>query len=106
MKKRPKIKCGWCGTKFVPNPRGRTPRYCKPSCRQRAYEGRRLKLVQDRYRMTPLDRLRRDLAVVELKDIVHKILVDARLVRPKPPPPRRRKPWLKVVQDEPGDDNP
>lgn len=35
--------CGWCGRLFDrPNRRGPTPVYCKQSCRQRAYETRRL----------------------------------------------------------------
>jgi hypothetical protein len=33
--------CLHCGKKFTPEPRGRAPRYCKPSCRQRAYEIRK-----------------------------------------------------------------
>ncbi|MDQ1359426.1 MAG: TetR/AcrR family transcriptional regulator, repressor for neighboring sulfatase [Acidimicrobiaceae bacterium] len=34
--------CGWCGASFTaPNGRGPTPRYCRPSHRQRAFEARR-----------------------------------------------------------------
>jgi hypothetical protein len=33
--------CDWCGTPFKPpKPTGRTPRYCRRSCRQRAFEAR------------------------------------------------------------------
>ncbi|MFD5468236.1 hypothetical protein ACFWIQ_36320 [Kitasatospora sp. NPDC127059] len=33
--------CIWCGTPFVPeNKRGPAPKYCKPSCKQRAHEDR------------------------------------------------------------------
>jgi hypothetical protein len=35
-------RCGWCGRPVVPTPgRGRPRRYCRASCRQRAYELRR-----------------------------------------------------------------
>lgn len=34
--------CLWCGREVVGTPIGRRRRYCKPSCRQRAYEQRRL----------------------------------------------------------------
>ena len=34
--------CGWCGRRFpVRGGRGRPPRFCKRSCRQRDYEARR-----------------------------------------------------------------
>ncbi len=34
--------CLWCGREVVDTPIGRRRRYCKPSCRQRAYEQRKL----------------------------------------------------------------
>ncbi len=33
--------CHWCGRRLAPNPIGRPRRYCRQSCRQRAYESRR-----------------------------------------------------------------
>ena len=30
--------CGWCGTPMQPKARGRIPKWCSPSCRQRAWE--------------------------------------------------------------------
>ncbi|MFF4927171.1 hypothetical protein ACFY4B_41975 [Kitasatospora sp. NPDC001261] len=36
------LRCMWCHEEFRrPSPIGRTPRYCKPSHRQRAKEGRK-----------------------------------------------------------------
>jgi hypothetical protein len=38
-KRRPsKPRCQWCGKPFKPKPGGRPALYCKPACRQRAYE--------------------------------------------------------------------
>lgn len=40
--------CEWCGKEFErPNPRGRLPRFCSPTHRQRAHEQRRLFDVVD-----------------------------------------------------------
>jgi len=30
--------CSWCGEPMQPKPRGRIPKWCSPSCRQRAWE--------------------------------------------------------------------
>ena len=36
-------RCGWCGRPFVANPGpGRPRRFCRPGCRQQAYQARRL----------------------------------------------------------------
>ncbi len=32
------VECGWCGTHVVVLPRGRPPKWCSPTCRQRAWE--------------------------------------------------------------------
>ncbi|MFW0790676.1 hypothetical protein [Gordonia sp. CPCC 205333] len=34
--------CAWCGRQIVDSERGRRRKYCKQSCRQRAYEQRTL----------------------------------------------------------------
>ena len=34
-------KCAWCGAWFTPKARGRPPRFCRDSHRQRAFEHRR-----------------------------------------------------------------
>lgn len=35
------VVCGWCGRSFRIKTRGRTPKWCSASCRQRAWEQRR-----------------------------------------------------------------
>lgn len=35
------LDCGWCGTSFTINNSGRTPKWCSPRCRRRAWEQRR-----------------------------------------------------------------
>lgn len=35
-----RMKCIWCESPMEPNPSGRKKKYCKRSCRQRAYEAR------------------------------------------------------------------
>ena len=35
------LTCGWCGREFALAARGRTPKWCSQSCRQRAWEQRR-----------------------------------------------------------------
>ncbi|WP_040790922.1 hypothetical protein [Nocardia paucivorans] len=34
------LSCSWCGREIVDSPSGRRRRYCRQSCRQRAYEHR------------------------------------------------------------------
>ena len=47
MAKRPRrragqtLACGWCSRAFAPADRGRTPKWCSQTCRQRAWEQRR-----------------------------------------------------------------
>lgn len=36
-----RLVCGWCRQEFTPAPRGRAPKWCSHSCRQRAWEQRR-----------------------------------------------------------------
>ncbi len=35
-------RCAWCGKEMADNPSGRKRKYCDQSCRQRAYEQRKL----------------------------------------------------------------
>jgi hypothetical protein len=37
-RRRAAITCSWCGGPMQPKPRGRIPKWCSPSCRQRAWE--------------------------------------------------------------------
>lgn len=40
---RPMIRCQWCGSPFrPPKAVGRMPKFCKPGCRQRSFEDRKL----------------------------------------------------------------
>lgn len=32
------LSCGWCSREFTPATRGRTPKWCSQTCRQRAWE--------------------------------------------------------------------
>ncbi|WP_331722214.1 hypothetical protein [Kitasatospora sp. NBC_00315] len=42
------IRCEWCGWPFrPPKATGRKPRYCRRSCRQRAYEARQTRAEVD-----------------------------------------------------------
>ena len=50
-------RCRTCGIEFRPKPTGRTPVYCSPSCRQRAYRERH-RLRDDLERMQKRDRRR------------------------------------------------
>jgi hypothetical protein len=52
-----KQRCRWCGKPFMPKPAGRPAVYCKPACRQRAYEKRRWTPISDQDAMA-LDLLR------------------------------------------------
>ena len=53
--------CGWCGSAFEPKARGRIPKWCSASCRQRAWEqaraaasGRAAVEVVERHVETPV----------------------------------------------------
>src|SRR3954471_13463742 len=37
-RRRAAFACGWCGTDMEPKARGRIPKWCSASCRQRAWE--------------------------------------------------------------------
>jgi hypothetical protein len=99
-KKRAKTQCLWCRERITPQARGRTPRYCSASCRQRAYEARKLKLVYEQSHSGLLKRLNADLDHAKLRMMVHRILVDIGLIRPEPLRPMRHKPHLTVVQED------
>lgn len=90
-KRKPKKRrCAWCRNDFRPSGRGRPPRFCSQSCRQRAYEGR---LAQH-----PLRLLERDLAAAKsaehIRKIVVDVLVDLGLIDP---PPKRKRGSLRLT---------
>lgn len=80
------------------------PKFCSPSCRQRAYEARRIKLVYEQSHAGVLRRLNADLDHIKLRTMVYRILADIGLVRPTPSPPRRRKPQLTLVENKSTDE--
>jgi hypothetical protein len=61
--KRPSITCRHCGSRFRPPKQGRRPNYCSASCRQRAYEKRRLEAITN-FAMTTL---KADIAAMETR---------------------------------------
>jgi DNA-directed RNA polymerase subunit RPC12/RpoP len=95
-------KCTYCGQKIAYKGNGRPPRYCSASHRQRAYELRKLKVVQ-----TPLAALMEDIARAKLRDIVRLTVNEAmRLNGIAPAPaPKREKPKhnLQLVVSPPKD---
>jgi hypothetical protein len=98
--KRPKrLRCLQCHKRFTAPQRGRPPRYCSPSCRQRAYEKRRAASQVEA--QLPLRLLARDIAAVQGQDEFRRRVVEVlRELRLLPPAPHRppRSP-LRVVKD-------
>ena len=88
-----KHRCEWCRENFRPSGRGRPPRFCAQSCRQRAYERR---LAQH-----PLQLLKHDLAAAKgtehVRQIVVDVLVELGLIDPPPKVPKRGRRSLRVV---------
>ncbi len=92
-------RCDRCKTKFKVPLRGRVPRFCSRSCRQRAYEKRKWR------RPTELELLARDIDSVRVRNAIRtevwSVLKQAGLVDdPTPPPaPKRiqRGPNLRLV---------
>ena len=79
---RRKRTCAWCREKFSPLGRGRPPRYCSDSCRQRAYEKRR---AQRPSIGGALKALKRDLAQSQMdahiREVVVQVLEDCGLIK-------------------------
>ncbi|KAI93428.1 hypothetical protein T281_16750 [Rhodomicrobium udaipurense JA643] len=104
--KRPRkrvARCDWCGEKIASSGRGRTPRFCSASHRQRAYEYRKLKLAQAV--RSPLAALKNDLAETELKRLIARevtAMVNRALAeRGVPPIPSAHKPpQLKLLKPD------
>jgi hypothetical protein len=89
QKRRPKsVRCRDCKRPIKVNARGRTPSYCSPTCKQRAYLARK-------YR-GPMELLAQDLTTLKVRNILRReiwaVLREAGLVaQPEPPPPARPK---------------
>ena len=78
---RRKRSCTWCREKFLPSDRGRPPRFCSSSCRQRAYEKRR---AQRPSIGGAFKALRRDIAGLRMdahiREVMMEVLEDCGLV--------------------------
>jgi hypothetical protein len=97
---RPKtLRCMWCNGIIHVGAKGKLPDYCKPSCRQRAYEMRK-------WRQPHLAALRQDYTTILRRDAIRAeilaILRDAGVPFPDPPQPRKRA-TLRVVENDEGE---
>ncbi len=93
-----KIKCARCKTRFKPPRRGRRPKYCSHSCRQRAYEARRAA------QYIPSLLLTRDIDDIRTRDGIRRAMIDLLCEYGiLPEAPKRLKPPLRLVEstDEP-----
>src|SRR5215470_18734402 len=74
-RRRKSARCPICKERFKLNSRGRPARFCSRSCRQRAYEQRKLS------RPHPIELLARDIATARvqavIRQIVREILLEA-----------------------------
>ena len=98
-------RCPVCKERFkINSPRGRPPTFCSRSCRQRAYERRKWSKPH------PIELLARDLATVQVRDLIRQIVRDELVLAgiilpPSPPKPKRRGPPLRVVTFTAGPDD-
>jgi len=93
-----KMKCAWCKSRFKPPLRGRRPKYCSHSCRQRAYEARRAE------QNIPSLLLGRDMDNIRSRDGIRRAVVDVlRELGMLPETSKGAKPQLRLVEnpDEP-----
>ena len=102
------VRCAQCRRKEKINPRGRVPRFCSRSCRQRAYERRKWQ------KPTPVELLARavdSMAVRQLvREEVRKVLQELGLAAKTPVPPlvsKKSRPELRLIHpDEPSNPGP
>jgi hypothetical protein len=94
-RRRKSARCPLCKERFKLNSRGRPSRFCSRSCRQRAYEQRKLS------RPHPIQLLEQDIATARVRDaireIVREILVQAGINLPPPPTKQGPRPPLRLV---------
>jgi hypothetical protein len=88
-------RCAWCRKLFKPPQRGRPPRYCCRSHRQRAYE-RRCFVSQG-----PRILLGQDLEDWRTQSGINRAVVDALRKLGFVPPAPKRPPPLRLVKDDP-----
>jgi hypothetical protein len=90
-----RTRCTYCKRAFTPPKRGRPPRYCSASHRQRAYELRRAQAEIN----IPLLLLERDIGDMRTKAGIERAVIDVLRkcgVLPPAPPPKR----LRIVEPE------
>ena len=88
-----KMKCRWCRKRFQPPSKGRRPRYCSHSCRQRAYEARRAQ------QKVPELLLGRDMGDIRTKAGVERAVVDVLRKLGFLPALPKTKPRLRLVDE-------
>lgn len=96
--------CAHCKARFRPTGKGRPPRYCSASCRQRAYEQRRIaRLVEQQL---PVRLLEADMGDMRLRALVReeveKVLGPAPSATRSRPSKREAKPNLRLIKGEDG----
>ena len=94
-------KCKQCKRKFRPKAKGRRPLYCSDSCRQRAYERRRIE--KEIAQRIPMRLLGGDMEGIKTRDGVTRAVVDVLRelgLIATPSFPTKRGPKLRVIQDD------
>ena len=90
-----------CKKRFRPKARGRRPRYCSASCRQRAYERRQIE--NEVAQRIPMRLLAGDMEGIKTRDGVRRAIVDVlrelSLIAIPPDQPKRG-PKLRVIRDD------
>lgn len=104
-------KCLWCHARFKPALRGAHAKYCCGSCRQRAYEKRKLRAaIECAVPLVPLQLLRKELGapldMALVKEALREILQEEGYIQPSnaPEPPKQR-PLLRLVAKTGGEQN-
>ena len=87
-----KLRCERCRKLFLPPSKGRRPKYCSQSCRQRAYEARRAQQI------VPEFLLGRDMEDIRTKAGVERAVVDVLREHGFLPPSPKTKTRLRVVR--------
>jgi hypothetical protein len=109
-RRRPRTtRCQRCKAKIKVKNKGPVPKYCSAACKQEGY-------LRRRFRSLPLKLVERDLASIELRDVIWTTIMDILvlqgLVKSSLPPPIRlepkpKKPNLRLVKnhDDPEGNN-
>ena len=103
-----RMKCKQCRTPFLPSNRGRRPRYCSATCRQKAYRKREanphrhvLKLLKSDLYAIRDSSARGRAAVKVLNELGYEVSLEPR----SGPPPKKPEPRFRVVPSEKDEDD-